>query len=153
MLHVTSGDLFSGIDENSIIVHGCNGQSVMGSGFAKEVRSRYPDAYAVYMRAPSMLGSVSYANSLEGPVIANAITQEFYGRDKSVRYVSYDAVVEAMEKVKKYHSTRQHLNIHFPLIGGGLANGNHNILLSIYMAAFKTVDATLWLNSPDESIV
>lgn len=153
MLHVKRGDLFSGIDEDSIIVHGCNAQRTMGSGFALEVKTMYPEAFSVYLNSPQRLGSVSFAATPSGVIIANAITQERYGRDKKIRYCSYDAIVECMDRIKAFLVVNPHRNIHFPLIGGGLANGNHNILLSIYMAAFKDVDATLWLNSPNESIL
>ena len=85
ILDVTSG----------VIVHGCNAQGVMGSGVAKQLRAKYPEIYDAYVKhlgnfkakPCSPLGSVNFVLVHSSLTVANAITQEFYGRDGK-QYVS-----------------------------------------------------------------
>jgi O-acetyl-ADP-ribose deacetylase (regulator of RNase III) len=59
--------------------------------------------------------------------ILNIISQTYYGRDPGVRYVSYDAVANAIERINELGYTR----VAFPLIGAGLANGHWPIISTI----------------------
>jgi hypothetical protein len=83
--------------------------------------------------------------------ICNAITQEFYGRDKNVVYVDYDAVEKSLTQVAHYALTST-LDVHLPFIGAGLANGDEKRLLSIFKKVFDGVSATLWLHTPSRPI-
>lgn len=148
MLTVKQGDLFSGLVGRCIIAHGCNAQGVMGSGFALSVRGRYQRAYDRYMgRAANLkLGQVIPSFGREDEhIIINCITQEFYGRDAKKVYVDYEAVRECMWKVAQTAKDFNNLPVHIPMIGGGLANGDHNILMAIFEDAFRSTNATLWL--------
>lgn len=148
-LKIEVGDLFNAAaNTDCIIVHGCNAQGKMGSGFAAIVKKLYPYAYKSYMDAHKKkelkLGVVVYA-ALVGSkgVVANAITQENYGRDGKL-YVDYDAVVDSMQLVRKY-ALANNLPVHLPMIGGGLGGGDTKRLTAIFQAVFHDVDATLWL--------
>ena len=148
MLSIKVGDMFSEtMGQQCIIVHGCNAQGVMGSGVAAIVKKLYPYAYLsykqVHRRHGLPLGSVVMAPAplKRGPTIANAITQEFYGRDNKL-YVSYDAVVVAMQAIAKLAGDTP---VHLPMIGGGLGGGDVKRLTAIFQAAFHNTDATLWL--------
>lgn len=149
-LKIEVGDLFNETQgkEDCILVHGCNAQGVMGSGVAAVVKKLYPRAYAVYKNAkyfPGLkVGDVSISVAPGECQVANAITQNEYGRDKNKVYVSYDGVVEAMMDIAVY-AKQNNLKVHLPMIGGGLANGDIKRLTAIYQAAFHDVDATLWL--------
>ncbi len=147
-LKTKHGDLFSHVVGPCIIVHGCNAQGVMGSGFAGQIRKRYPEAYEVYRRKDLSkkltLGSSNGFQYENGLMVVNAITQEFYGRDVEVVYVNYEAVRKSLSLVAK-GSIFYQLPVHLPLIGGGLANGNHETLIGIFEEVFKDSDATLWL--------
>lgn len=55
-------------------------------------------------------------------IIINAITQEQFGSDKSVIYVSYNAIDACFTKIRAL-AIELALPVHFPLIGCGLANG------------------------------
>ena len=148
-LKIESGDLFNATlgKENAILVHGCNAQGVMGSGVAAIVKKLYPRAYTVYKNAkyyPGLkVGDVSISVAPGECQVANAVTQEFYGRDGK-QYVSYDGVVEAMVDIATY-AKANNLEVHLPMIGGGLGGGDVKRLTAIFQAAFHDVDATLWL--------
>lgn len=121
-----------------IIVHGCNAQGRMGSGFAKELRDRFPEAYGAYMAHHKQYGltlgtNVPYTVS-KNLVIMNAITQEFYGYD-GAKYVSYDAVASCFEEINNLSLKLQEdgtvVSVHYPMIGAGLAGGQWDIIEAI----------------------
>ena len=134
---VKIGDLFEDVAEG-FIMHGCNAQGVMGSGFAKIIRERYPIAYQQYAdQAPNyILGEVIPVLVAPNLVIVNAITQDFYGTDRV--HVDYGAVGQACQGVK--HLARSGMiesdKITFPFIGAGLAGGDQGQLLNIFEAQF-----------------
>ena len=103
-MNVVSGNVFDAfLQPNSLVVHGCNAQGVMGSGVAKYVKDNFPSAYYEYLRHHEehglKLGEVIPALVLPGRWILNAITQEFYGRDPGRVYVDYCSAC----KVKRSH--------------------------------------------------
>jgi len=121
--------------EHGMIVHGCNAQGVMGAGVADQIRRKYPYAHRVYHDAYTaaglVLGEVIYAVFDTGNlIIANAITQQFFGQCSNRVYVDYHAVRKCMRSVAgvaKQHS----MQVHFPKIGAGLARGDWSILSTI----------------------
>lgn len=140
-----------------ILVHGCNAQGVMGSGFAKGLRAKYPGAFTAYKhkydRRGLAVGEVVYYEPPMLPgapklVIANAITQKFYGRDPNILYVSYDGLERCFEDIGKL-ARQTGLAVHFPLIGAGLANGKwEEIAPRIERALGPDVDKHLWIYEP-----
>lgn len=147
--NVKSDNLFGNV-KDGFIVHGCNGQGVMGGGVALIIRETYPVAYQTYMAQADtgyILGEVIPAIVEPNLVIVNAITQEYYGTER--RHADYDAIAQAFEGTK--HLARSAMiestDIHFPMIGGGLAGGDLQILLTIMDKAFSSYEgeATLWL--------
>lgn len=147
LLDITSG----------VIVHGCNAHGVMGSGFAKQVKTQFPKAFAAYrhdFEKPIVagwvdrLGTYTWAQVSQDKYIINAITQRDYGRDPNVVYVDYDALERAFiglatgvlkDKVKQ-------LGVHFPLIGCGLANGDWSVVSQIIDYALgPDIEKTLWV--------
>lgn len=151
MFTMENGDLFAKV-EHGYIVHGCNAQGVMGSGFAKLVRDKYPVAYRTYMdQKPNyILGKIIPVIVEPNLVIVNAITQEYYGTDRV--QVDYDAVAQAMKGVKHLAETGmiESTDVHFPLIGGGLAGGDQFRLVQLFGDIWGNCDinATLWLYTP-----
>lgn len=153
-LKIESGDAFNALYElneagkPSIFIHGCNAKGVMGSGVASLVKKLYPFAFEQYRAEYNdfglVLGDVVFATD-EGSkvVVANAITQQNYGRDGKL-YVSYDAVVDSMQKVSAY-AKKHSLPIIMVMIGGGLGGGDTKRLTAIFQAVFHDVDATLYL--------
>lgn len=148
MLKVIKGNLWELAPSNAIIVHGCNAQGVMGSGFAKQVKEMYPEAYEAYIDYHKTFGLGAgwiVPVAIGDMCIVNAITQYNYGRDPDVIYVRYHAVKSALEEVVKmnYENSRP---IYLPFIGAGLANGNPVTLLKIFAEVFKDYDAYLVIN-------
>jgi O-acetyl-ADP-ribose deacetylase (regulator of RNase III) len=146
-LKIEVGDIFNAIkDQDCVFIHGCNAQGVMGSGIAKLVKVNYPEAYKGYKQVQKEqglhLGQVIAVQTVEGPTIINAITQEFYGRDANVKYADYDAIIIVCQAVVKHFKDKP---IHLPMIGGGLGNLDVKRLTAIFQEVFREVDATLWL--------
>ena len=154
MLTIEYGDCLNAVVEAEkagkvIVAHGCNAQGVMGAGFAKLVRDLWPYAYKsyreIYKEKGFHLGQVVLSSDDDTNVIvANCITQEYYGRDKNVCYIDYDAVACSAIAVAEY-ARCHHLPVHMPLIGGGLGGGDEKRLTAILQAAYYYVEATLWL--------
>lgn len=149
MIHEHNGNLFDKYNTHvlphtdvlNLIVHGCNAQGKMMSGFAKELRQRFPGAYDAYMKEYNKncslkLGTnVLYMHS-DNLVIVNAITQKYYGKDGE-KYVSYDAIDDCMKGLNtllQLDSTlaeNDNINLHFPKIGADLGGGNWNVIKEI----------------------
>lgn len=148
MLKITYGDLFEYAAENSIIAHGCNAQGVMGSGFAKQLRQRFPIAYLNY-RIAFIEGGLELGGyvlvSTKKRHVFNCITQRDYGRDKETVYVDYSAVHKSLSHVAQ-HSKKYNYPVHIPLIGGGLANGHKDTLIGIFEEVFEDVNCVLYLS-------
>jgi len=147
-LKIVNGDIFDPkLEEvNRVIVHGCNAQGVMGSGIAKTIRDMYPEVYEDYKTIEGMsglyLGDVVHSYINPELMVVSAITQETYGRNKNIQYVEYNAVGRALATITSIYKDRE---IHIPFIGGGLANGDKEILMQIFEEVFEDSDATLFI--------
>lgn len=122
-----------------IIMHGCNAQGKMGSGFAKELRSRYPGAYEAYEKQHQTSGLVLGHNVYYVPeverghhvIVSNCITQENYGYDGK-KYVSYDAIDECMIRLNDViGKIGTNIHLHFPKLGAELGGGSWNVIQEI----------------------
>lgn len=138
--------------EKGIIVHGCNCHGVMGSGVAKAIRQKWPEAYTVYSNrfktTDLFLGDIVAIGPLftegkvfrhldclsknipENVIVVNAMTQYDYGANKDVVFVDYDALAACFARIKIIARDAK-LPVHFPLIGCGLANGDWDIVSEI----------------------
>lgn len=124
------GDLFE--CEESIIAHGCNAKGVMGSGVAKIVREKFPNAYELYVREHKLyglqLGEVyGFDGGGDGEYkhILNCITQQSYGHGVQV---SYSAIASCMLRINYKHKGA---SIAMPKIGAGLGGGDWNRISQI----------------------
>lgn len=121
--------------KRGVIVHGCNAQGVFGSGVAKAIKDKYPEAFKKYTIDLELfkmtLGDLSLYKYSEELTIVSAITQQFYGRDANVRYVSYDAVDRAFDKI--FSSTDDQYAVSLPKIGAGLGNGVWKVIEEIIL--------------------
>jgi len=138
--------------KHGIIVHGCNAQGVMGSGVALAVKNKYPGAFRAYQEAYfdrelRLGGIVPYLADGDPTypklIIVNAITQEFYGTDR--RHVDYDALRTCFKEVAKLAKTTLLFDIHFPLIGCGLAGGDWSVVAPIIEEELDGMRAHLWV--------
>ena len=126
-----NGDVLK--SDERIIVHGCNCFNTMGSGIAKQIRARYPEAYEVDQDTVKgdhgKLGRFTgIIDDDSGVVIINAYTQYRYGRDIDVVYLDYDALKRAIDHVfglgDEFVGLFGEHPIAMPKIGCGLANGD-----------------------------
>ena len=128
-IEYVEGDLLK--TEIRHIIHGCNARGVMGSGVAKAIRDKYPQAYRdyndMYNSNGLELGQICVSVQDDGKVIHNAITQKNFGRDTSNVYVSYWAIAEVFRKIESWNVG----TIAMPKIGAGLANGDWNVISAI----------------------
>jgi len=121
----------------SIIAQGCNAQGVMGSGVAKAIRDKWPEVFKPYAthckRCNEPMGTISFTATWDGEkMIANMITQRFYGRDGK-RYVDYDAIKKAMAFLNRragMFSSHPH-RVAMPKIGAGFGGGDWEIISQI----------------------
>lgn len=121
----------------AIIAQGCNAQGVMGSGAAKDIRNKWPEVFKPYAthckRCKEPLGTISFTATWDDEkMIANMITQRFYGRDGK-QYVDYDAIRKAMAFLNKragMYSGPPH-RVAMPKIGAGLGGGDWEIISKI----------------------
>jgi len=142
MLIHTKGNIIDLAEQGlfDVIVHGCNCQNTMGSGIAKEIRERYPQAYesdtqiSKSKNANQKLGTYSEAN-VGKFVIINAYTQLNYlprGQDH-FDYEGFDKILNIL--LNQYGNA----SIGFPYIGMGLAGGDSNKIIESLESFAKKV--------------
>lgn len=138
-IEYVTGDLMQAPE--GIILHGCNAQGVMGSGVAKAIRAKFPEAYAAYRTAFvkrwMTLGSVVFIlcgrDTPGEKMIGNAITQEFYGREPGRVYADYAGIEKAFEFINRRAPmyVGENGRVAMPMIGAGLAGGDWSIISEI----------------------
>jgi O-acetyl-ADP-ribose deacetylase (regulator of RNase III) len=99
--------------EKGVICHGCNMQGIMSSGFALQVRDKYPQAFSEYRN--NMIG-VKGGDSIIYKVnsklfIANMITQKMTGACAEVMWID-EAVRRLLGRTDK--------ELHMPRVGCGI---------------------------------
>lgn len=128
-IEYVKGDLLQ--TELRHIIHGCNSRGVMGSGVAKLIRDKYPQAYRDYVDMYNSyglkIGNIVTSTQPDKKIIYNAITQENYGRRSDTVYVSYWAIAEVFRQIEQWDIKA----IAMPKIGAGLANGDWNVIEGI----------------------
>jgi O-acetyl-ADP-ribose deacetylase (regulator of RNase III) len=114
-----------------VVVQGCNCFCTMGSGLAREIRERYPEAYAADLETQSgdrtKLGTYTKAWVGEKKfLIINAYTQYGFNRAGArqdvFEYTAFDTILDTMFEdvlVGNLPAT-----VGFPRIGQGLAGGD-----------------------------
>lgn len=141
------GDLIECTEK--VVVHGCNAQGVMGSGVALAIKNKYPSAYSAYKASEQYggmtLGRCSYSIQDDGKVVINAITQQFYGRNPHIKYVSYEAVAEAFNMINMFCEERGYKEVAIPKIGAGLANGDWDVIENIIEAECVDVQVVCYV--------
>lgn len=136
---------------SGLIVHGVNHQGVMGSGVAQQLKLKYPEIYSEYLKWFQMgnpkMGDIQYVMANPSLVVVNAITQQYYGRDSSIRYASYDAIDIVFNQIAQDWPPSTSIN--FPLIGAGLGGGKWAIISGIIDHHLQNFDdVTCWTLQP-----
>lgn len=137
--------------EFSVIAHGCNCFNTMGSGIAKEIKDRIPEAYVVDQATikgdEDKLGDYTLAETKHG-LVANLYTQYTYWLEGEL--VIWDKVEEALTKLINGRGgvVEKPLCIGIPYIGCGLAQGKEEdllITLQKVVDKFPTVEGCIEL--------
>lgn len=127
-------------EENSALLHVCNCQGVMGSGIAREIKEKIPDAFENYKHFESTyglrLGTISYAHFSHGQTVFNLHAQEYYGTD-GLRYLNYEAFWQCLEKVRDYLLMDTETVIVPFNIGCDRAGGNWAVVSTMIQQVFK----------------
>lgn len=148
MLQISNANLWEGVKGGDcLIAHGCNAIGTMGRGFAAQLRVKFPLAFLEY-RSMCLSNRIKVGEwqivHERTYAILNAITQETYGNDPNVVYVDYPSVEKGMRVAQVYCHLYNKV-AHFPLIGGGLANGDKDRLIGIFEDVFKSTNAVLYI--------
>lgn len=163
-IETTIGDMIAdakgGSTTPKFYVHGCNAQGRMGSGIAKIIRDEwdvvYDDYRFVYQTHGLNVGDGIIVEVLPNVYIVNAVTQEFYRGfvkpdgekcPNDMLFVDYDAISKVFSDLSDAIITEfvGEAEIHFPLIGAGLANGDWEIIKKrIDEAVDDRIKKVLW---------
>lgn len=136
----TQGDLLELAERGKfdIIVHGCNCQNTMGSGIAKQIKDKYPDAFQADYQYDlefgngyryCKLGNYTVANiySKSNFKIVNAYTQ-FHYLPRGVDHFEYASFAVILQKLEHFYGN---YDFGFPYIGMGLAGGESDRILDM----------------------
>jgi len=141
------GDIFDAIKNNDIdvLAHQANCMSVMGSGIAASIRTRYPMVYEADVNDPrysmERFGSYSFAITEDKVMVFN-----LYGQYQPGPCTDYPALTAALHEmaasIKIYNPT---LRIGLPLIGCGVGMGDWAIVSEILVRALDGLDWTVYV--------
>lgn len=145
MLSIVEGNVFDQLRPGDIFVHGCNCMGAFGRGVAQDVKHKWPEAYHAYKSSVRgyRLGEYSMVFiPYDDIFVVNALTQQFYGSNKSIVYADYDAIRKVFVDISTVAiSFLPSSRIVFPFVGAGLANGDKIKLLSIFEDVFDTEES------------
>lgn len=146
-----SGNLFD--SKAPIIAHGCNAAGGFASGVAGQVAHLFPNVKRAYHDKHKSdglrLGDIQVVAVNNGPptlqYIVNMITQEKYGRETGVTYVSYPAIELGMTTLLRFAEGAE-LSVAIPRIGAGLGGGKWDKILKIIrdVVSQYNVELEIW---------
>lgn len=156
MLKYKVGDLLKGFKDGdvNVIAHGCNTYCTMGNGIAPQIKKAFPQAYEADLKTGkgdrNKLGKFTYALVEQGHVFNLYSQHGFWGRNKGLRDLDYNALYDAMVEMKlflEYHTERPvgGYRIGLPKIGAGLAGGDWNVIEAMIKSVFFDCDVTVYL--------
>lgn len=150
-LPCVTGNLVTLADQGRFdaIIHGCNCHNTMGSGVAKAIVDRWPQALEVdgmtHKGDKHKLGNYTsvHVDTQAGTgalQIINGYTQLYYGNDPEVCYVDYDKLRLLFRDLTPELIGKR---VGIPMIGAGLANGEWYVIERLIKEAAKEVDLTV----------
>lgn len=131
------------------IIHQANCQNTMGSGIAREIRARYPEAYEVDCLTIAgdykKLGTFSSVKTNDGKfVIYNCYSQYRYGREK--RHTNYEAVYTGLSSIEQNARELGLTTLSLPYnMGCMLGGGSWRIVSVIIDEVFKDSPIDLYI--------
>lgn len=147
MLNYVKGDLLTASED--AIGHGCNCRKTMGSGVAKAIRDKWPEAYAADydyndLSGRDKIGSFSTVR-IEGKQIYNIYTQVDY-LPRNVDHFQYEGFRIGLAKVMVDMKNHGLKTLALPKIGAGLAGGDWTKIEAIIkeMSDASGLDVTVY---------
>jgi len=149
-IKIIDGDLFN--TKAKYICHQVNCQGRMGSGVAKQVRVKFPEAYKAYsdrcngeksMKDPLWtLGKAQFVRCSNGVTIVNMYSQGNYGYDGK-QYTDYSAFQNCLHEIRKTVPTDAVIAMPYK-IGCGLGGGDWNIVMELIEKELPDHTVELW---------
>lgn len=133
-MRYVSGNLFDHA-KSGCIIHQANCKGVMNSGFAKEFRQRFPEAFEQYrkdIKSGMPLGDVS-VHITSDYVLCSLLGQKEYGY-AGAKYTSYDAIDNGLRYIFYQYIDEP---MHMPAIGSGLGGGSWSVIEQIILSAAR----------------
>lgn len=143
MIKYIKGNLLNA--EQNLIIHQCNAMGVMGSGVAKAIRDKHPQAYIDYINYFELIpkrkrvGMVQYTIVNDSRTVANLIG-EYHYLPRGELHTDYDALRAGFNAIKEY--TRE--DIAMPKIGCGLGGGDWNVVSALIEEVFDDRDVYIY---------
>lgn len=130
------------------IIHQANCQNTMGSGIAKQIREKYPEAYEADCKTTAgdynKLGRFSWVKAPDGKYIYNCYSQFRYGREK--RHTNYEAIYTGLSSIKEHAIQNQLEILSLPYNMGCMSGGGSwNIVRAIIQDIFYKSDINLYI--------
>ena len=128
------------------LIHGCNCQNTMGSGIARQIRERYPEAYETDCKTiagdRSKLGHFSWVKTNDGKFhIYNCYSQYRYGRES--RHTNYEAIYTGLKDIKAHAESSGLKILSLPEhMGCRLGGGSWRVVLAIIQDIFENDNNT-----------
>jgi len=153
MIRHVVGDLLKG--DVDIIAHQVNCQGVMGSGVARQIRDKFPDAYRYYRNMceqvpdkAKLLGAAQFVGVEKHPgryiTVANLFAQLTFGYNRKL-YTSYDALRESLQRLRRYAKSTDANRIGMPYrIGCDRGGGEWEVVYQIICEELHDCDVTLF---------
>ena len=120
------------------IMHVCNNMGVMGSGVAREIRDRIPEAYKAYrdyydywsdVEGKIPLGKISFCDE-----VINLHAQDGYGKSK--RHLDYEGLYKSLACAREIMIGKvDHIAVPFRM-GSDRAGGDWNVVTAMLNSVF-----------------
>ena len=115
--------------EVDVLIHQCNCYNTFGSGIAKEIRERIPEAYDADCKTikgdVGKLGDFTVYSHESGRLVYNLYGQYGYGRERRI-YTSYPNLFKGLLGIQ--NDLVRPLRIGIPKLGCGLGGGDWSIV-------------------------
>jgi len=131
------GDIFT--CPAKAIIHQANCFCTMGSGIARQIREKYPEAYDTDCLTKSgelkKLGTFSWVKAHDDKYIYNCYSQYRYGREQ--RHTNYEAIYTGLSAIEQHAKTNGLTSLSLPhnmgcMLGGGSWNIVNAIIEDIF---------------------
>ena len=140
---IIDGDLFE--TKANYICHQVNCQGRMGSGVAKQIRSKYPEAYDAYIekcKTTGVLGQTQFVKCKNGKTVVNMFAQDRYGYDGE-RYTDYAAFMSCLMAIRIVVPENEVVAMPYK-IGCGLGGGEWGVVLRMIKEELPNHTVELW---------